>query len=252
MTPTLRCNQRCLFCWRSTEYEPQDSVTLTADEIIAAIPALQSKGLSGDKPFSDKERWLTAVNNPTQFAISLSGEPTLYPNLPELVEKLKTKGSVFVVSNGTVPEMIEKIKPTQLYISLDAIDVSSYEKLCRPEGDAEIMWSSILRSLSLLKTKKEEGVRTAVRITLVKNYNDSFAQGFAKLISEAKPDFVEIKGYMYLGFSRNRLKEEDVPDMEFIKSFAKKTAELCGYDVFDENGPSRVVCLKRADLSYPI
>ncbi|MDO5844935.1 MAG: 4-demethylwyosine synthase TYW1 [Methanocorpusculum sp.] len=247
MTPTLRCNQRCLFCWRSMEYEPEDFVTLTPDEIIASISALQSKGLSGDKPYSEKERWLTAVNNPTQFAVSLSGEPTLYPYLDELVEKLKTRGSVFVVSNGTVPKMIEKIHPTQLYLSLDAVDCSSYETLCRPAGDAEIMWSSVIKSLSLLKTKEDEGSRTAVRITLVKGYNDKFAEGFAKLIAEAEPMFVEIKGYMYLGFSRRRLSGEAVPDMAFIREFAKLVAEKCGYDVFDENSPSRVVCLRRRE-----
>lgn len=248
MTPTLKCNQRCLFCWRSMEFEPKDTVILTPDEIISSIPALQRKGLSGDKPFSDKEKWEDAVNNPSQFAVSLSGEPTLYPYLPQLVEKLKSSGSsVFVVSNGTVPSMIEKIFPTQLYISLDAADISAYEKLCRPIGDAEVMWNNINKSLSLLRAKEEKGTRTAVRITLVKGYNDSFSKGFAEIITKTMPLFVEIKGYMFLGYSRMRLSENEVPNMDYVREFAEHVSDACGYELFGENIPSRVVCLKRPE-----
>ena len=247
MTPTLRCNQRCLFCWRSMEHEIVSEKELSPEEIILGIPKMQKKGLSGDKPYTDPERWDEAVNHPTQYALSLSGEPTLYTKLPELISLLRENNehSVFVVSNGTIPSMIEKIRPTQLYLSVDAVDGPSYETICRPMGDAKIMWGNIKRSLSLLQKKEEEGVRTAIRITLVKGYNDADEEGFAEIIEEAQPIFVEVKGYMYLGYSRMRLEETNVPDMETIRSFAKRVAQLCNYDIMDENVPSRVVCLKR-------
>jgi len=246
MTPTLRCNQRCIFCWRSIEHELEEKRELTPAEIIASIPKLQRKGLSGDKPFSDQERWKDATSHPTQFAVSLSGEPTLYSHLPELIEKLKTPDhSVFVVSNGTVPSMIAKIHPTQLYISLDATSVEEYKEICRPLGNPERMWENIHTSLSLLKIKEEEGVRTAVRITLVKGLNDSYPEKFASLIREASPLYVEIKGYMYLGYSRIRLTETAVPDMEAVRLFAAEVARYSDYEVMDENIPSRVVCLRR-------
>ena len=246
MTPTLRCNQRCIFCWRSIEHEILKDRELTPDEIIASIPKLQRKGLSGDKPFSDQVVWKEATSHPTQFAISLSGEPTLYSKLPELIEKLKKPGySVFLVSNGTVPAMLEKIFPTQLYISLDATSLAEYETICRPIGDALFMWKNIQTSLSLLKNKEEEGVRTVVRITLVKGCNDSSPKKFADIIRRASPMYVEIKGYMYLGYSRIRLTEIAAPDMDLVRSFATRVAEHCDYDVMDENVPSRVVCLRR-------
>ncbi len=246
MTPTLRCNQRCIFCWRSIEHEIEDSRPLLPEEIIAQIPAPQRKGLSGDKPFSDPEFWAEATSNPTQFAVSLSGEPTLYPYLPELIARLREGGrSVFVVSNGTVPEMIEKIAPTQLYLSLDAVDVKSYEEICCPIGDAEYMWANVMRSMALLKQKEAEGTRTAIRITLVAGCNDSMTQAFAKIIDTSQPMYVEIKGYMYLGYSRNRLSESSVPDMDAIRLFASEIADATGYEIMDENVPSRVVCLRR-------
>ena len=107
------------------------------------------------------------------------------------------------------------------------------------------MWANIQKSLALLRKKEEEGIRTAVRITLVKGYNDTDEEGFARLIEEAGPLFVEVKGYMYLGYSRMRLTEMHVPDMETIRRFAAGVAQLCNYDIMDENAASRVVCLKR-------
>lgn len=299
MTPTLRCNQRCIFCWRSIEQEIDDSRILEPEEFLEKISALQRKGLSGDKPFSDPNFWEEATTKPTQFAVSLSGEPTLYPHLARLIELLKGENnehSVFVVSNGTVPSMIEKIAPTQLYISLDAVDVESYEQICCPLGNPQTMWSNIMSSLSLLKQKEDEGIRTAIRTTLVRGCNDSLAHEFAKIFTVAQPMYIEIKGYMYLGHSRMRLTESSVPDMEAIREFAAKIVEeinelvddsiedsidtsaneslnesvnesantsigaftksstksptkpFNGYEIMDENVPSRVIVLRRKSI----
>ena len=246
MTPTLRCNQRCLFCWRSMEHEITSETELTPEQIIAAIPRMQRKGLSGDKPWCDPDRWETATSRPNQYAISLSGEPTLYSRLPDLVDQLRTAGnSVFVVSNGTIPQMIRKIRPTQLYLSLDAADLNGYTELCRPMGNPAAMWENIQTSLSLLQNKEDEGVRTAIRTTLVKGYNDHNPEGTASLIKKASPRFVEIKGYMYLGYSRMRLPETAVPAMDEIRTFARAVAQHADYQILDENAPSRVVCLVR-------
>ena len=246
MTPTLRCNQRCLFCWRSMEHEITQETELSPETILASIPRMQRKGLSGDKPWSDPDSWENATAHPNQYAISLSGEPTLYSRLPELIDLLRVAGnSVFVVSNGTMPTVIQKIRPTQLYLSLDAAYLTAYTALCRPSGDPAAMWNNILTSLSILRQKEEDGVRTAVRTTLVKGYNDGDAAGLAALIKEAAPRFVEIKGYMYLGYSRMRLPETAVPDMEEIRTFASTVAEHANYQILDENVPSRVVCLVR-------
>ena len=68
---------------------------------------------------------------PKHVAISLSGEPTLYPYLDELIKIFHKNGfTTFVVSNGILTDVIEKIEPTQLYISLDAYDLDSYRRIC--------------------------------------------------------------------------------------------------------------------------
>jgi tRNA wybutosine-synthesizing protein 1 len=241
MTPTLRCNQRCRFCWRSFEHEVSDEQECPPSMILAGINKLQKKALAGYNSILDNtvtvERWQEALE-PKQIAISLSGEPTLYRQLPELIDLFNQKGyTTFLVSNGTNPGVLTRCHPYQMYVSLDAPDEETYLSLCRP---IENFWEEVKKSLSLLKSR-----RSAVRITLVKGLNDFYPEQYAGLLQDSGPRFVEVKGYMYLGYSRNRLLRENMPEHQHVRSFAEKIATACDYRIRDENVLSRVVCMER-------
>jgi len=246
MTPTLMCNQECVFCWRPIEVAaafPQewDSPETIVEESIKAQRKLIT-GFGGSPNAVDGH--YEEAKNPSNVAISLSGEPTFYPQLPELISEFEKKNmTVFVVTNGTNPEMLRKIKPTQLYMSLDATTPEMYEEVCRPKSPK--LWNKVTESLDVLKEKKEQGVRTAVRITAVKGWNMTDEAGFAALIQKANPDFVEIKSYMHVGFSRLRLTRENMAEQEEIRKFAASIAELAGYQYAGESEPSRVVVLSK-------
>lgn len=85
-----------------------------------------------------------------------------------------------------------------------------------------------------------------MRLTLVKDLNMSNIEGYANLIKMAKPDFVEVKAFMSVGFSRQRLGYERMPFHEDIKNFAKKLANLTGLKILDEKEESRVVLLGKS------
>ncbi|MBP7121277.1 MAG: 4-demethylwyosine synthase TYW1 [Methanolinea sp.] len=239
MTPTLRCNQRCLFCWRSFEHEYPGEREISPDEILASVRQLQKKALSGYKPspYVTQERFAAALD-PKHVAISLSGEPTLYSRLPELIDLFSHEGfSTFLVSNGTRPDVLEQCRPFQTYISLTAPDRETYLRVCRPLEDT---WDAIQESLSLLGTR-----RSAVRITLVKGYNDHEPGAYGRMILESGATFAEVKGYMFLGYSRKRLERGNMPSFAHVKEFAEKIAAEAGYRIRDENPLSRVVLLER-------
>jgi len=240
MTPTLRCNQRCLFCWRSFEHEPLEVEECSPETILAGIPRYQKKALAGYNAVLDNmvtdERWQEALD-PKHVAISLSGEPTLYSQLPELIDLFTRNGySTFLVSNGTNPAMLRRCRPFQMYVSLDAPDEGTYKAVCRPLGD---YWERVSESLSLLGSR-----RSAIRITLVKGLNDFTSERYAAMIQDSGATFVEIKGYMYLGYSRNRLARENMPEHAEVRAFAEKVASSCDYRFKDENELSRVVVLE--------
>jgi len=178
---------------------------------------------------------------PNQAAISLSGEPTLYPRISELIEEFHKRGfTTFLVTNGTLPERIRNLDelPTQLYLSLNAPDEETYKIVCRPlirDG-----WSRITETLEVLKSIE---TRSVIRITLIKDVNDRDIDGYGRLIERAEPDFVEVKAYMFVGESRRRLSLENMPSFQDVRKFSEELSVEIGYDIRDYKEDSRVVLL---------
>ena len=132
-----------------------------------------------------------------------------------------------------------KNQPTQLYITLPAPDEETYIKCCSPlikDG-----WKKINESLSILKKFK----RSTIRLTLVKNYNMVNPKEYAKLIKIANPKFIEAKAYMWVGYSRQRLQQENMPLHSEIRDFAEKVGKLIDYRIIDEKENSRVVLMMK-------
>jgi len=65
-------------------------------------------------------------------------------------------------------------------------------------------------------------VQDAVRLTIVNGWNDSHIKDYAKIIERIDPDFVEVKAYMWIGFSRYRLGQEAMPRHNEIADFSHK------------------------------
>lgn len=257
MSPSAAwCQQSCIFCWRPMEwmkkaFSSSDSVD-SPGQIIDACVSARKKLLSGIGGAHDVDRPLferSFSEFPSHWAISLSGEPTLYPKLPELVKALRARKetkTIFVVSNGQEPSMIKKLKGTgltNLYISVDAPTPALFRKINR--SVYKNGWSRLKRSLSLLRSMD---CNTVIRFTVIKGLNDlpSMLPKYAKLFKSASPTYIEIKAYMFLGYSRMRLKEENMPSHECIKGFSKSLLEfLPDYRYKDECKDSRIVLLKR-------
>jgi len=247
MTPALQCNFNCVFCWRFHGIIPfKTEINWDPPEkIIDGCIEEQRKLLSGfgGNPNTSKEMFLEAMS-PQHFAISLDGEPTLYEKISELVAEIKRRGmTAFLVSNGTMPERIEELlknEPTNLYISLYGFNEEMYKKICSPL--IQHAFEKVNESLSLLK---KFSCNTVIRLTLVKGLNMINPEAYAEIIKNAKPKFVEAKGYSWVGESRQRLKEENVPSMNDIRNFAKIISELTKYKIKAEDERSRVVLLER-------
>lgn len=253
MTPTFTCNNACVFCWRDLRYHTapvmQDGVDEPADIVEGTIEA-QKKLLSGfgGNEKTSKEKFERAME-PQHVAISLDGEPTLYPKLPELVnEYRKNNFSTFVVSNGLLPERIERLMenpPTQLYISVDAPNEELFNMIDRPI--IKNAWQGLTQTLGMLPKLKEK-MRTVLRFTLIKGMNMVHAEQWAEIIKLSQPMFVEVKSYMWVGMSRERLEQENMPLHGEVKQFALEIAKHADYKIIDEHEPSRVVLLMKDDF----
>ena len=247
MSPSVpNCQQECEFCWRDLSYtqttwqdSEYDSPKTIVDDAIKAQNNLLCGYYGNDKVNKKK---LEEMTNPTNAAISLAGEPTLYPKIDELIGEFNSRDfTTFVVSNGQCYDRLANLKndPYQLYLSLDAPSSKIYNELCRPQiNDA---WSNLNESLEILSSFNS---RTCIRNTCVKGKNMENPEEYGKLIKKASPDYVEIKAYMFVGSSRKRLSMENMPLFSEVKEFASKIGDACGKEIVNESEVSRVVLLE--------
>jgi tRNA wybutosine-synthesizing protein 1 len=253
MTPAMFfCTFNCLHCWRNFDYllprekEDWDEPKKILDGCISE----QTKLLQGffGSPAVDRDK-LNKAMLPKHVAISLSGEPTLYPQLPEFIDEiLGRKMTAFLVSNGTVPEMIEKLlnhQPTNLYISFYGSTPEMYKKTAVPM--IKDFWEKANQSLKMLD---KFDCATVVRLTLTKGLNFSDPKGYADIIEKSGAKFVEAKAFMAVGGSRKALKYEDMPLHEDIVKFAEEFEKHSSYRIINDKKDSRVVLLSREGKKF--
>ncbi len=199
MTPAVNdCTHNCLFCWRVRGFE--STVTKWQDPETVLDTCIEGQrqlvtGFKGD-PRCSPAMWEEA-RNPRQVAISLAGEPTIYPYLGDFIELCHRRGmTTFLVTNGTFPKVLEQLSelPTQLYVTVAAPNQDIYRKLCVPRIDDG--WERLMETLELLPSLN---TRTVIRHTLVKDWNLGWEKDYAALDRIADPTFVEPKGFRLRG-----------------------------------------------------
>ena len=239
---TMFCDNKCLHCWRPIEYNLGNKIKKSdiddpktiLDKIVEARKKLLT-GHKGDEKVS-KKRFQEATE-PTLFTLSLSGEPTIYPKLPELIKEIRKRGAIsFIVTNAQNPEMIKKLEkqkalPTQLTISMNAPNKELFQIWHNSKNkDA---WKRFNLTLDLIKKLKGK-TRRAIRLTLVKesqagnklnkitNMSNENVKEYAQLIKKADPDFIHVKGFKSLGYSRKCLGYDKQPFHIEIRTFTNK------------------------------
>ncbi|XLR17628.1 hypothetical protein S83_010739 [Arachis hypogaea] len=125
-TPSLACANKCVFCWRhhtnpvgkSWQWKMDDPIEIVNSAIeMHSNMIKQMKGVPG----VTLER-LNEGLTPRHCALSLVGEPIMYPEINTLVDELhKRRISTFLVTNAQFPDKIKSMKPlTQVLCSFQS------------------------------------------------------------------------------------------------------------------------------------
>ncbi len=248
MTTSISCANRCTFCWRGYKAPVAKEWKWSVDEpefILEKSLEAHHDLLVGFKgnPKTNKALF-QGSQDVKHVALSLTGEPITYPKINALLNLFNKQGiSTFLVTNAQYPEQIKDLQPvTQLYLSVDAPNKELLKEVDKPLFTD--FWERMLQSLDYMKQKKQ---RTCIRLTMIKGINDIELENYAKLIMRGHPDFLEVKAYMHVGASRERLRKENMPLHEDVVIFTKKLMKhLQEYEIVSEHIPSRVLmCAKK-------
>eukprot|EP00794_Sanderia_malayensis_P013969 gene13969-15426_t len=250
-TPSLACANKCVFCWRhhtnpvGTEWNwKMDDPDMIVDAALQNHYNMikQFRGVPGVLPERFKEGM-----NVQHCALSLVGEPIMYPRINEMIDLLHSKSiSSFLVTNAQFPDAIRNLSPcTQLYVSVDASDKDGLKKIDRPLF--RDFWQRFVDSLKALDAK---GQRTVYRLTLVKSFNTDDVKGYADLVNLGNPGFIEVKGVTYCGESKaSSLTMQNIPWHDEVINFVRALEErLPEYELASEHEHSNCVLLAHKKL----
>lgn len=204
-TPSLSCSNKCVFCWRHGTNPVGTTWRWVVDPPEMIFEGVKENHYKKIKmmrgvPGVRAERFAEALRI-RHCALSLVGEPIFYPYINEFLSMLhKERISSFLVCNAQHPDQLADLKAvTQLYVSIDASNKDSLRKIDRPLH--RDFWERFNRCLDILREKRFRH-RTVFRLTLVKGFNvEDEVEGYARLVEQGLPCFVEIKGVTYCGTS---------------------------------------------------
>ncbi|KAK9455886.1 hypothetical protein V1511DRAFT_498954 [Dipodascopsis uninucleata] len=272
-TPSLSCSNKCVFCWRHGTNPVGTTWRWQVDSPDVVLKGAmdghyqkikQMRGVPGIVASRFAEAFTIR-----HCALSLVGEPIFYPYINEFVGMLHERHiSSFLVCNAQHPDQLETLQQvTQLYVSIDASDKESLRRIDKPLH--RDFWERFNRCLDILRNKRSQ--RTVFRLTLVKGFNADEIIGYAKLVAQALPCFIEIKGVTYCGTSaaptgpnaafkgvvtqKDKLTMANVPFYEEVRDFATSlTKEIQNngleYDIAAEHAHS--CCILIAQRRFKI
>ncbi|KAH9821483.1 Wyosine base formation-domain-containing protein [Melampsora americana] len=237
-TPSLACANKCTFCWRAhtnpvgTSWRwKTDDAEFVIEESLKEHDRLikQLLGMPGVRP----DRFLEA-RTPKHAALSLVGEPVMYPHIKKYIQLLTEKRiSTFLVTNAQFPDSLLNLPPvTQLYLSIDAGNKTSLKSIDRPLH--RDFWERFIESIEIVK--KMKNTRTVFRLTLVKGENSEEILDYVELIKRGEPDFIEVKGVTYCGYApSSNLTIKNSPFHEEVVNFVQR---LCYELNLNSNDPN--------------
>ncbi|XP_061683404.1 S-adenosyl-L-methionine-dependent tRNA 4-demethylwyosine synthase TYW1 isoform X2 [Syngnathoides biaculeatus] len=252
-TPSLACANKCVFCWRhhtnpvGTEWrwkmDPAEKILQDALEKHQDM-IRQFRGVPGVKLDRYEEGLMVQ-----HCALSLVGEPIMYPEINRFVRLLHSRRiSSFLVTNAQFPKEIRSLEPvTQLYVSVDASTKDSLKKIDRPLF--KDFWTRFLDSLKALAEKRQ---RTVYRLTLVKSWNVDELKAYSELVALGQPDFIEVKGVTYCGeSSASNLTMANVPWHREVVDFTQQLLDMLpDYEIACEHEHSN--CLLIAHSKFKV
>nr|CCC91768.1 unnamed protein product [Trypanosoma congolense IL3000] len=228
MTPSLACANKCVFCWRHHTNPVGRSFRWKVDSPRKLIEG----GLTGHRQMVKQMRGVPGVtperlkeaHTVRHCALSLVGEPIMYPEINGFVDLLHEQNiSSFMVTNAQFPEQLRQLKPvTQLYLSIDAPTPEELQRIDRPLF--EDYWE---RCLACVRELRRKAQRTVFRLTLVNKYNTANVAAYADLVRLGWPDFIEVKGVTYCGTSSTSTltMKENVPRHTEVVEFCEALCE---------------------------
>ena len=126
-------------------------------------------------------------------------------------------------------------------MSVDAPNKEIFDRICKPKFDKSA-FHKLEQTLELLPSLD---TRTVCRHTLIKGENMGYHEDYARLDKIADPDWIEAKGYVFVGSRRSNFSINNMPSHAEIMEFSHELAPMVDREVLSDRRESRVALIGR-------
>jgi pyruvate formate lyase activating enzyme len=192
------CNLRCTFCHNKDLLKPKDT-SLKWERLLETLA-------------SSREYWVDAV-------CITGGEPTLHPQLSELIQRIKSLGfRVKLDTNGTRPDVLAEVLPLLDYLAMDY--KAPLERYPIITGCPEFVLERITESVKLIMNS---GCEYEFRTTVVESFH-----GEEDILAICR-ELAGASRYVLQAYvpPKNTEQTGELPDKRTRMSTLKKYHELC-------------------------
>ncbi|MCP4643361.1 MAG: radical SAM protein, partial [bacterium] len=177
--PTYICNQNCVWC-EYREENANDRTVMTGDQLRGLMRDLYDLGVRG-----------------TEFCGG--GEPTLHPDLADVVRESKQMGmSIGVLTNGTMctGDLAEALVDCASYVRVgfDGATAATVERVKRPKRP-DVTFDAVcanIREMLALREERGTGVRISMKVVLDTSNCDE-VEDCVRLAADLGVDSVQFK-----------------------------------------------------------
>jgi len=227
---TTGCNFRCQFCYNPMLVWPSKETESDQSKNTAGHPRNKEQD-NNPSLYSEDDLFHFLKNRAGKLdgVVITGGEPTLHPDLPDFIEKIKALGySVKLDTNGTNPAMIKKLLKAKL-IDYLAMDLKAPENKYEAVTGVKVNFQKIKESVKIIR---ESALPYEFRTTILpvllsekdvaamgkilKGADKWYLQKFKADTELVNPEFKTEKAYT------NK-------DMEALVSVGQKYVKLCAW-----------------------
>jgi pyruvate formate lyase activating enzyme len=149
---TSGCNFRCQFCYNPMLVWPSKETESVQSKNTAGHPRNKEQD-NNPSLYSEDDLFLFLKNRAGKLdgVVITGGEPTLHPDLPEFIKKIKDLGyAVKLDTNGTNPAMITKLLKVKL-IDYIAMDLKAPENKYQAVTGIKVNFQKIKESVKIIR-----------------------------------------------------------------------------------------------------
>ena len=211
LSPTLRCNLNCKFCWRHEQKEIEFGKELTKEDYFKLLEEAKELGVK-------------------EVKIIGGGEPSFRRDTIKIMQKIKELGFFgYICTNGTMftkkdIELLVKIKWNHLKISFHGPDKETHDFLTHVPGSFE----KVIKNINIINQFKAEFNSDFPYIEfgfVLGNKNYKKVPGMIKLANELKVNAVFVEPITVYSDTGKKMKLNSKEEKEF-ETIAKDSFKL--------------------------